>query len=506
MPEPAAHSPEVVALRGVSKWFGATAALRSVDFEVRRGEVHVLAGENGAGKSTLMKILSGVHTDYAGELRVDGQIARFVGPQDARAAGIATIHQELSLVGALSVADNFALARAGPALAPVSQRTSAREARRMLEALQVDVDPLKTVDFLPIGERQLVEIARALGRDARVFVMDEPTSALRDSDAERLFERIETLRAAGKAIVYISHRLDEIYRLADRISVLRDGCRVASGSRAELDRQALLQAMLGRGITLERRERTSSVDATPALQARDVVVRGRDRSRRRVVDGVSLSLRRGEIVGLAGLRGSGASELLHALFGSRGPLEGGRVELGGARFEPRSPRHSIARGIVLLTNDRATSVVASMSVLDNATLSKQRAVGDVVAMLSQLRVTMPALASLAARLSGGNQQKVALARCLLARPSVLLLDEPMRGVDIGAKADLHALIVELAEQGMSVLFVASEADELLALADRVLVLFRGRIVDEIPGLELAHERLARERIARATMGAGSGAA
>lgn len=500
MLEPAAHPPEVVALRGASKSFGATAALRSVDFAVCAGEVHVVAGENGAGKSTLMKILSGVHTDYTGELSVDGKIARFSSPYDARAAGIATIHQELSLIGSLSVADNFELFRAGSALAPISHRATVREARRMLDVLRVDVDPERAVDSLPMGERQLIEIARALGRDARVLIMDEPTSALRDADTERLFHRIEALRAAGKSIVYISHRLDEIYRVADRISVLRDGRCVASGSRGELDQQTLVQAMLGRSITLDRARRQGAPQAALALEAREIEVRARDRSRRRLVDGISLSVRRGEVVGLAGLRGSGASELLHALFGSNGPLESGRVELGGARFEPQSPRHSITRGIVLLSNDRRTSVVASMSVLENATLSAERALADAAAMLTRLRVATPELSSPVARLSGGNQQKVALARCLLARPKVLLLDEPTRGVDIGTKADLHELIFELARQGVSILFVASETEELLALADRVLVLFRGRIVDEISGRELT-----RERIARGVMGAGSAA-
>jgi ABC-type sugar transport system ATPase subunit len=495
----------LIEMRGISKSFGGAPVLRDVTFEVQAGEVHVLAGENGAGKSTLMRILAGAETDFVGEILIAGGRASFRGPLDAIRAGIATIHQELSLVGPMSVADNLLLGREPGGLGRGGRRAVEQAATRMLAAVGLEVDPASPVESLPLATQQLVEIARALGQDARVLVMDEPTSALDDRDARLLFEQVIRLRERGKGVVYITHRMEEIYTLADRITVLRDGARVGTAKPAELGRDALVRWMAGEAAPAAR-EAASGVQEGVALEVHDLRVDGR-------VHGVSLTAQRGEIVGLAGLRGSGVTEVLHAVFGSLERPTSGRVTLGGSAYDARSPGRSIAHGMVLLPGDRQGSgLCPDRSVIENATLASleryvRRGLVDataqraaVSALVDRFRLRVPSLDAPVSALSGGNQQKVCIARCALASPRVLLLDEPTRGVDVGAKADIHAAMRGWAREGLAIVVASSETEELLELCDPILVLSRGRAVARLEGAARTREAIVAAAIghARAT--------
>jgi len=495
-------------LSGIGKRLAGHAVLQGVDFELLSGEVHVLAGENGAGKSTLIKILGGVHAPSEGRVEVEGRECRFRSVQDAARAGVAVIHQELSLAPALSIEDNLFLGRElrGP-LGVVKARAQRERARELLARVGLDVDPRRSVGSLRVAARQLVEIAKALGQDARILAMDEPTSSLAKPEAERLFELIDELRRGGAGIVYISHRMEEIYRLADRITVLRDGRRIVTAPASELDRAELVKAMVGRSLD-EQINRTKITPGEELLRVDAVTVKG---SVGLTVDSVGLELRAGEVVGLAGLAGSGVSELLHALFGdARADLAGLRV--GGRPARIGSPRRAMAQGLALLTSDRKrTGLCLSLSVGENATLAAlpRLSPGGVRRLgleresarraIDSLRIRCRGAGQEVGTLSGGNQQKVALAKWLETRPRVLLLDEPTRGIDVGAKQEIYELVNRWTEEGMGVLLVSSELPELLGLSDRVIVLHRGRLA-----AELSREEATPERVIAAAFG-GSGA-
>jgi ABC-type sugar transport system ATPase subunit len=481
-------------LENVSKSFGSIRALSGVSFDVLPGEVHVIAGENGAGKSTLIKILSGVYQDYQGDILVDGEKRRFRSPAEATSAGIATIHQELSLVGSLSAIDNLLFGTGESAFAPISRRTARERAEKLLSQMELSIDPDAPVETLSFAERQLLEIARALGRNAQVLVMDEPTSALAEPQAERLFSHIERLVDAGTSIVYISHRLEEMYRLARRITVLRDGRHVLTRPSPELGHKELIEAMVGRAAREPAARPTVSSPGPALFEARDF---GGPEGRFR---GVSFELRKGEILGVAGLQGSGTSALCHALFGSA-VSAGGSLFVDGKPHVPSSPAASLERGVALVPGDRGVSVLAELAVLENATLSSlarysPRGVlnrklerDDTGREGARISLRAPSLDAPARALSGGNQQKLALLRCLLTRPKVLLLDDPTRGVDLGAKAEIHEHFRELARGGMGLLFHSTELDELLAVCQRVIVFNRGEIVATLSGGELSRERV-----------------
>lgn len=479
----------VVAMRGIRKSFGPVEVLHGVDFELWPGEVHVLAGENGAGKSTLIKILSGVYDDFSGELLVGGRRQRFTHPNEAVRAGIATIHQELSLVRSMSVADNLFLGReVTRRFGGVDFAFHESEAARILSETQLDFSPRQLVDELPISSQQILEIARALARDARVVIFDEPTSALNEQEVELLFERIGELRRRGRAIVYITHRIEEIYRLADRISVLRDGALVGTAAASVLPPKDLVRWMVGRELGV-RSERRADLSAEPALEVEELRVAHPTVKALNVVQCVSFSLRRGEVLGLAGLQGSGTSVVLHALFGALGRRVAGGVRLCGERFTPRDPGDSIERGVMLLTNDRKSLGLApDLNVTHSVSLAGLSRFSDrsgwirrdaereaVRALTEGFRLRAPSLDAPVRTLSGGNQQKVYLARCLLPQPRVLLLDEPTRGIDVGAKSDIYGLMREWADRGIGILLITSEMEELLSLSDRILVMHRGRV-------------------------------
>jgi len=496
----------VITMQRIHKSFGAVEVLHGVDFDVLPGEVHVLAGENGAGKSTLIRILAGVYDDWTGTLIAQGRALRLEHPRDAIRAGIATIHQELSLIPSMSVSDNLFLGRElRGRFGRVRFAAQEAEAGRVLRDMDLEISPRQLVADLPLSSRQLLEIERALGRDALLFIFDEPTSALGEHEVEPLFARILELKRRGRGVVYITHRMEEIYRLADRITVLRDGRAVGTAAPQDLPPHELVRWMVGRDLGVERGKVAVAQPerSEPALRVEELRVAHPEIPDRPVVEDVSFALGRGEIVGLAGLQGSGASDVLHALFGALGRRVSGRAALGGEPFALRSPRESVARGLMLLTSDRqATGLAPDLSVTHNVSLASLSALSNRVGWVLRrreheavghlargFRLDVPSLAAPVRTLSGGNQQKTYLARCLLPKPRVLLLDEPTRGIDVGAKADIYALMREWVADGIAILLITSEMEELLALSDRVLVMHRGRMAAELAGADATKERV-----------------
>ena len=491
----------LVHMEGIGKCFGPVRVLESVDFEILPGEVHVLGGENGAGKSTLIKILGGVHTSFEGTIQIGGRLTRPGSPQGAAALGVAVIHQELSLVPSMSVADNLFLGRPIVSGGFVRDGDQRRRARQLLGELGVDVDPARLVEELPIGTQQLVEIAKALAYDAKVIVMDEPTSALTAPEVDHLFARIEALKDQGCGIVYISHKMEEIERIADRITVLRDGRLVGTAPASELPPAEMVRWMIGREVSSQFPRHLPHV-GEQRLLLQDFVVPNPRRGGLNLVDRVSLEVRAGEILGIGGLQGSGASRLLHGLFDARRERARGDVWLNGERFQPSTPTAAIRRGLALLTSNRKSNgLVLPMSVTANSTLTDMR-------RLSLMGWRRPARERAAARstadtlalrpasfempvsaLSGGNQQKVALAKWLQIEPKVLLLDEPTRGIDVGAKHEIYELLNQWTAQGIAIVLITSEMPELLAMSDRILVMHRGRVTAQFDRDEATADRV-----------------
>ncbi|MET0596308.1 MAG: sugar ABC transporter ATP-binding protein [Mesorhizobium sp.] len=503
---PAAAAPPshpILKATAVSKRFGGVLALDAVDFELRPGEIHALMGENGAGKSTLMKILSGVYTDYDGELTIDGRPVRFASVRDAEGAGIAIIHQELNLVPELSVADNIFLGRerliAGLI---VDRKASAAAARGLLKRLGIELDPEARVGALRVGEQQLVEIAKALSIEARILIMDEPTSALSPAECQRLFAIIRQLAADGVAVVYISHRIEEVTALADRVTVFRDGRHVMTRPMPELDEDRIIAAMVGRSLLDVPRE-AGRPGGQPVLSVSGLTLDLPDRSGwRRVLHEVSFDLSAGEILGIGGLLGSGRTETLETIFGSAEGRRGGEIRLDGEAVDIRSPREARRLGLALVTEDRKTQGLhLRASIVDNVALPLVgrlarfgvRSFAGEAALarhaVEALGVRCGSIEQPAGTLSGGNQQKVVIGKWLATRPRVLLLDEPTRGIDVGAKREIYDLVFKLARDGLAIVAVSSEMPELLLLADRILVLSEGRQTGMLSRAEASEERI-----------------
>jgi rhamnose transport system ATP-binding protein len=485
----------MLSVRGLSKSFGGVRALADVSLDVERGEVLALVGENGAGKSTLIRVLSGAHAPDAGSLALDGEPLTALSPQRARALGIAVIYQQPALLPDLSVAENVAMGDEPARLVRrIDWPARRRRATELLARLGLSLDPDRPARTLSMPEKQLCEIARALGASARVLVLDEPTASLSVTEVGTLLALLRDLRAQGLAIVYVSHRLEEVFAVADRVTILRDGAVVATRAAADLDRQALIRLMVGRELSAEAPgpgTRTAAV----ALEAL------RLGSSKAGVHDVSLTLHAGEIVGLFGLVNSGRTELARVLAGLT-PADAGEVRLGGAAATLDSPRRAAALGIAHVPEDRRQhGVIAPMSVAANCTLAvlprirrhglldRERELALARGYVERLRVKTASLDAEVATLSGGNQQKVALARALATGPKVLILDEPTQGVDVGAKAEIHAQIVALAAEGLAVLAISSEVPELLALCDRIAVMCDGTVVDVLERPQATPERL-----------------
>jgi ribose transport system ATP-binding protein len=495
----------VLQVSGVSKSFGGIAALADVDFDLKAGEVHALVGENGAGKSTLMKILAGVHVEYDGVIRLMGAQVKFAGVQDAERAGVAIIHQELDLVPELTAADNIFLGREPlVAGAIVDRRRIAKAADGLLRRLGIDIDPQSRVAELRVGEQQLVEIAKALSLDARILMMDEPTSALSSSECETLFKVVRQLAAAGVAIIFTSHRIDEVVELANRVTVLRDGRRVLTAPIERLSSDAIISAMVGRNIVLTHRAFVAA-EGAPALSVSDLTLDTvSPRGWRRVLHGVSFDLRRGEILGIGGLLGSGRTEILESIFGAARGWRTGEIAIDGKPAEIRSPTDACRLGLALVTEDRkARGLHLASTVRDNLALASvgplsrfgvrafARETAVAADMVDRLSVRCSDLDQLAATLSGGNQQKVVIGKWLATEPRVLLLDEPTRGIDVGAKQEIYQLVFGLAARGLGILVVSSEMPELLLLSDRVLVMCEGRQTGILSRAEATQEAVMR---------------
>jgi D-xylose transport system ATP-binding protein len=499
--------------RGITKTFPGVIALKDVSFDLRAGEIHALCGENGAGKSTLIKLLSGLHPygSYDGELVIDGQPAHFDGIADAKRAGLAVIYQELALIEEMTVAENIFLGDA-PRRGPfIDWSKLHHDARALLQRFGVVIDPASPLRRLGVGEKQLVEILKALAKDSRILILDEPTAALAEHEVQALLTILRDLRARGLSCIYISHRLDEVFAIADRITVLRDGATIATHETAKTSKSEIIRQMVGREITdLFPRKKsiigdlTSSTigDLPPAILRVSGLSVADPHTRQPRLHDISFAVAAGEVLGLGGLMGAGRTELLMHLFGAWGERRGGTVELNGTPLPPLKPHEILARGMALVSEDRRRyGLVLPESIGFNLSLSSLRklARGGLVDRgrefqkndhaFRSLRIKGPGIESTVGKLSGGNQQKVVLGKALMTEPGVIFLDEPTRGIDIGAKHEIYELIRQLTGAGKAVILVSSELPELIGLSDRILMLHEGRIGGEFTRAEATQERL-----------------
>jgi ribose transport system ATP-binding protein len=495
MPETAIAAPPVLQMRGISKQYPGVQALDNVDFEVRAGEVMALVGENGAGKSTLMKILAGAEMRDQGEILLDGKPVHITNPHEAMELGIRIIYQEFNLVPYLSAAENIFLGREPRARVPgfVDFRTMYARAQQLIDELGVQIDVRTPVQYLSVAQQQMVEIAKAISQNARVLAMDEPSATLTEHELQNLFRLIRRLKEQGVGIIYISHRLEEIFEIADRVTVLRDGKLVGVRYVAETNRDELIRMMVGREITEQF--------PTRKTQRGDVALEVRHLNRKGVLHDISLKVHKGEIVGMAGLVGAGRTELARAIFGAD-PIDSGEILLEGKPVRIRSPQDAIRLGIGLMTEDRkALGLILSMTVRENNTLANLKALTRLGFVqlrrerqvaeqyVRDLMIRTPSIEQAVKNLSGGNQQKVVLAKWLFTRSKVLIFDEPTRGIDVGAKAEIYQLMNRLAEEGVAILMISSELPEVLGMSDRILVMHQGRIAGELSREEATQERI-----------------
>lgn len=494
-------SAPLLEMREITKTFPGVRALDGVTFDLYAGEIHALVGENGAGKSTLMKILGGVYPypDYGGEIRINGETVRFSGVRASEAARVAIVFQELSLVKDMTVGENIFLGREPRRFGVVRWDELYGRARQLLNDLHLSIDPREPVRNLGIGQQQLVEIAKALSQDARILVLDEPTAALTETEVETLVRILNQLRERGVGMVYISHKLEEVFRLSDRITVLRDGRTVGTEATAALDEPRVISRMVGRevGNIFPKAEHEPG---EAVFEARNITVTDPNVTGRLLVDGVSFSVRRGEVLGIAGLMGAGRSDLLMAIFGAHAGRVTGDVFVEGERVRFTNPAEAIRQGIGFVTEDRKRfGLILEQTILNNMTLASlprvsgrfvtdadaEAAAGERAAR--DLRIKANNVWTVAGTLSGGNQQKVVLAKWLLTKPRVLFLDEPTRGIDVGAKQEIYAQINALAREGLAIVLVSSELPEVLGLSDRIIVLHEGRITGEFTRAEASPE-------------------
>jgi ribose transport system ATP-binding protein len=496
----------ILEMKGIVKRYPGVVALDEVDFDLRSGEVHALVGENGAGKSTLVKVLAGATAMDAGEIRLHGQETEIQSPHHAQELGISMIYQEFNLSPYLSVAENIFLGRE-----PLQRHTPFidwsrmyKDARDILGRIDVSLDVRRPVNELSVAEQQMVEIGKALSFNAKILVMDEPSATLTEHELESLFDLIRSLKQQGMGIIYISHRMEELFEVGDRVTVMRDGKRIGTEDVGEVRKEQIIRMMVGRTITEE----------FPKLQFErgPEILRVQGLNRTGVLKDISFSVHRGEIVGITGLVGAGRTELARAVFGAD-PSDSGEIFLNSRKVNIRSPQDAIKLGVGLLTEDRKNQgLVIGMKVRENITLSGlgmlvrrifidlAREKAEAERYASELQIKTPSVEQFVKNLSGGNQQKVVLAKWLFTKSKMLLFDEPTRGIDVGAKREIYRLINELVSRGVGVVFISSELPEVIGMCDRILVMHEGRIVAEIPHAEATQEKV----MHYATGGDGSG--
>ena len=481
-------------MKGIVKEFPNVKALDNVSLTVRRGTVHALMGENGAGKSTLMKCLFGIYSHDKGEIFLDGSPVDFKNPSEALENGVAMVHQELNQALKRSVMDNLWLGRYPKALGIfTSDKKMYEDTKKVFEKLSIEIDPKRIMSTMPVSQRQMAEIAKAVSYNAKVIVLDEPTSSLSDSEVEQLFRIIEKLKKEGCGIIYISHKMEEILRISDDVTIMRDGKHIATKRASDLDMNTIIKLMVGRELTNRFPPKTNRAGNTV------LTVEGLSSAHNQVND-VSFSVRAGEIIGIAGLDGAGKTELLENLFGIS-ERKNGKIFLHGSEIKNKTPREAIRNGFALLTEERRRNgIFAILDILENtvianlgsyrkAYLQEGKMRSDTDKMINAMRIKTPSRATKIKTLSGGNQQKVILGRWLLAEPDVLLLDEPTRGIDVGAKYEIYQLIIELASNGKAVIMVSSEMPELLGICGRILVMSGGRLAGELSAENATQEEI-----------------
>jgi len=487
----------VITMRRIDKWFPGVHALNGVDFELLPGEIHALVGENGAGKSTMMKILTGIHQKDSGEMYYMGNLFSPRDPKNAMEAGIGIIHQELNMMDHLTVAENIFIGRESMQRNRIflDDRAQNRRAAELFRRLKMNIDPEETLGRLTVGKQQMVEIAKAVSHDLRVLILDEPTAALTDTEIDELFTIMRDLKRRGVAMIHISHRLDEIHRITDRVSVMRDGEMVETRATAEVTKQEIINLMVGR-VIYEEPKTASRVPADA-----EVVLSVRNLNAGKMVQDVSFDLKRGEILGFAGLMGAGRTETARAIFGAD-EIQSGLIVVNGKPAVIRSPQDAVERGIGYLSEDRKRFGLAlGLTVKENVVLATYDEFGagpfvqaGKVATatrkyVDRLNIKTPSIDQFVRNLSGGNQQKVVLAKWLIRNSDILIFDEPTRGIDVGAKSEIYALMNELAAQGKAIIMISSELPEILRMSDRIVVMCEGRITGEIPVQEASQERI-----------------
>jgi galactofuranose transport system ATP-binding protein len=486
-------------VRAVDKSFAGVKALEGVDFAAHAGRVHALVGENGAGKSTLIKVFTGVHRPDAGEVRLAGGVVHFAAPIDAQHAGISTIYQEVNLVPLMTVAQNLFLGREPRRFGLIDHGEMRRRAGELLRSYGIEVDGSRMLRTLGLGLQQMVAVVRAVSIDARVVVMDEPTSSLEPREVDQLLELVRSLSRRGIAVVYVSHKMDELFRVCDDVTVLRDGHVVHTGQVSDLTRGQLVSHMLGRDAAELQRLRAEA--SHQVAEGEEPLLRVLELSRTAQLSGVSFEVRPGEVVGLGGLLGSGRTETVKAIAGAL-PLDSGRVKVDGRTLRSGSTPAAVRSGVAMLPEDRkAEGIIPDLSVRDNIVLaalprlgrgglvSDEKVDAVVETFMKRLRIKASGPQQKVRDLSGGNQQKVVLARWLCTQPKVLLLDEPTRGIDVGAKTEVQALVAELAHQGLAIVLVTSEMEELVGGSSRIVVLHEGAAVAELAGDQVTEQAL-----------------
>lgn len=485
----------ILEMKDISKTFPGVKALDHVQLQIKPGEVHALMGENGAGKSTLMKILMGIYSkDEGGEILFNGEPYQVNSPREAMDRGIAMVHQELNPILDMSVYENIFVGRELRKNGLVDHKAEIEEAQKLIEECSLHVSPKEMLRNLTVAQCQLIEIIKAISLNAKVIIMDEPTAAITEREVEFLFEHIRKLTKKGVAIIYISHRMDEIFSICDRVSVYRDGQYIGSGDAKDLDEAQLIKMMVGREIT----------DVFPKLQAEigEVIFEANNVVRTdKKVKGVSLSVRKGEILGIGGLVGAGRSELVEGIFGMH-PLSEGGIWVKGRKIHVHSPRDIIKEGVALITEDRKMTglnlsgsvndniaMVAIRKLVSNGLYNKNKARNASAEYIQKLNIKTPSAEQIVGNLSGGNQQKVVISKWLLNDPDIIILDEPTRGIDVGAKRDIYLLLGSLVQQGKAVIMISSEISELMGVCDRIMVMCEGNLSGEVNREEFSQERI-----------------